>query len=156
MPMNLDNLVSLLKSEELRIRTGLLMVEPGGLPLVKEFGATLGLHCEDACELILRRTPEERKTIGLNVALVFEILTEIVDDATISGSCVMVSNLDIVLAGLGQSERDRFWYSLRGTFRRNRGLLAVFPVGAIAWMPVEERAIWEKDGRLVYSSLGGL
>jgi hypothetical protein len=141
-------LVEQLRGIQLRIRTGLLILPSIWLGRESDIATLLGIDCQDLCRWILEKTPKGRKIIGLKVENIIENLTLILNENILIGSCVLVSNIDYILAGLSYSDRIRFWDFMRNSFRRDRGLIISFPIDSTNLLPVEEFSKWEDLERL--------
>jgi len=142
------SLVEQLRSVELRIRTGILIVPHSWLGQEDDIAAHLGISCQDLCVWILDRVPKGRKTLGIKVEEIIENLTQILNKPELIGSCILVSNSDFLLAGLSYDDRLRFWDFIRCSFRREKGLLLSFPQEATNLLPIHELKNWSSLERL--------
>ena len=142
------SLVEQLRSVELRIRTGLLIVPDSWLGREDDIAASLGTSCQDLCAWVLDRVPRGRKILGIQVEAIIENLTQILNKPELIGSCILVSNSDFLLAGLSYNDRLRFWDFIRCSFRRERGLLLSFPHEATNLLPIQELKNWSSLERL--------
>ena len=142
------SLINLLRSKELTIRTGLLLLPPYALGHEAEVAAHFGLGHQDICAWILGNTPTGRNTLGLSSELILDVLTEVVSDVAIPGRCILISNVDLLLAGIDDQDKVHFWNFYRNSFRRERGVVLCFPEKAFNLLPIEERKSWEAIERI--------
>lgn len=146
---NPSELVTLLRGRSLRVRTGLWLMPGRFLGKEEDEAARLGLDALDIRRPILASLPEGARFVGLNAASLVETLDSI-GQARSGSDCVLVYNLDLLLARLPRQERLEVWQSLYGAFgNRARALLLTMPASADNLLPTTEMlAAWRRDGRL--------
>lgn len=142
------SLIQLLRSNELTIRTGLLLLPLYALGHESEIAAHFGIGHQDICDWLISKTPAGRSSLGLNSHLILDALTQIITDQTIPGKCVLISNVDILVAGVDFQNRTHLLSFLKNNFRRSRGMLLSFPETAHNILPIEQRDIWKSVERL--------
>lgn len=142
-------LARLLCGEELRIRTGILLLGGSWLGREGELGARLNIGYQDLGQRTLEGVPSGRRFLGNTQNRLIADLSAVLADPRVPGRCVLVSNVDLFLAGLPPADHHRFWDFMRVTFRRARGLMLSFPSVATHLLPLGERDRWEEVGRIV-------
>jgi hypothetical protein len=142
------DLVALLNSSELRIRTGVLEIPPNDLGMEKEMAIALETGYCNLGEWRLARIPSTRKTLDLGWERIVADLEEVFANPEIFGACVLVCGVDVLLAGTSFEHRKDFWNFTWGTFRPGRGLMLTLPSGATNLFPEELRREWEENERL--------
>lgn len=112
--------------------------------------AQLGIDAEDVGKRFLEGLPEKARYSGLSGTKVIRLLDEIADNDG-NSPCVLVCNLDLLLAGLQFEEREDVWQSLWQRFPyRRRALLIVMPEKAYDLTPPAHTLNdWLREGRLV-------
>lgn len=143
-----EALVRLLSSPKPRIRTGILELPPALIGQEAHIAVRLKAGHQDFRAWKLERVPEGRKSLTLTWETLVDDLRQVIAKPGIPGYCVLVSNLDILLAALRYSERERFWDFIRCTFRYPRGLLLSLPGQAPHLLPHNERQCWLECHRL--------
>lgn len=143
-----QQLVRLLASQELRIRTGILELPIKLLGTEANLAVELGVGYQNICDWKANRIPPDQSHLGLSCEVIISDLAEALLDKTLPGYCVWVSGIDALLASIPFDDRMRFWDFVRGTFRRPRGLLLSIPERAVRVLPESERASWIQFGRL--------
>jgi hypothetical protein len=141
-------LVDTLRQRVLRMRTGVLLLEAALLGKEAELAARLGIAAVDVCSWMLRRIEPQQRFLGIRWEMLINDLAAIAEDRALSGDCVLVYNMDVVLAAVLYDERLRFWNFLRSSFRPHRGIILALPQGAPHLFDSADRACWERDGRL--------
>ncbi|MFN3332565.1 MAG: hypothetical protein ACK47M_08650 [Caldilinea sp.] len=146
---NPSDLVALLRSRILKVRTGLWLMPLHYLGKEEDEAARLGIDALDIRRPILADLPPGARFIGLSVVSLVEILDGIAQ-ARDGSDCVLVYNLDLALARLRRQERLEVWQNLFGTFGyRARALLLTMPANADHLLPTSESMMaWRNDRRL--------
>lgn len=144
-----SELVALLRSRVLRVRTGLWLIPLQYLGKEEDEAARLGIDALDIRHPILADLPVGARFTGLSEVRLLEILNGIAQ-ARGGSDCVLVYNLDLALARLRHQERLDIWRNLFGDFGyRARALLLTMPANADHLLPTSESMIaWRNDGRL--------
>ena len=143
-----QQLVQLLASQELRIRTGILELPIKLLGAEANLAVELGVGYQNICDWKASRIPPDQFHLGLSWEVIISDLAEALLDKTLPGYCVWLSGIDVLLASIPFDDRKRFWDFVRGTFRRPRGLLLSLPERAVRVLPESERASWIQFDRL--------
>lgn len=143
-------LVSLLRSPTLRSRTGILLLAPAQLGGEEELAARLNVEALNYVEVVKAEVPPGSRFLGADAGSEEERLDRIAMAAG-KRDCVLIYNVDLILAKLNHSARSRLWSYLRTTFpNRSRALILALPVTASLVQPDgEERESWERTGRIV-------
>jgi len=143
-------LVDRLRRYTFRTRVGLWCMPLDHIGHEPDVAARLGIEAVDVREPVLQGLPEGTRYVRLTSEKVLEVLDSI---AGYSGKtdCVLVYNVDLLLAGLRREERQRVWQGLfDGLPYRSRALVTAIPVAASALLPSERlQDALTHDGRLV-------
>ncbi len=147
--MNPNDLVALLRSPVLRVRTGLWLMPLQYLGKEEDEAARLGIDALDIRRPILAGLPPDARFTGLSVVNLVEILDSVAQ-ARDGNDCVLVYNLDLALARLRRQERLAVWQNLFVDFGyRARALLLTMPANADHLLPTSESMMaWRNDRRL--------
>jgi hypothetical protein len=147
---SLLDLLVLLRGSTLTVRTGLWLVPSTFFGQEQDEAARLGIDAVDVRLPILARLPAGTRFLGLTEASVLEAL-DVICQQKDGGDCVLVYNLDLLLAKLPRQDRVEFWHYLyRGFPHRSRGLLIVMPSQATHLLPAGQSLTdWGRDQRLV-------
>lgn len=145
---SVEQLVSLLRQTELRIRTGVVELPRNRLSRQTDLAVSYGVGYNDICAWKCAHVPTGRTHLGIRREDLAEDLSAVLSDLSVPGYCVWVSGLDILLARLPYSEREHFWQFMRSTFRPPRGLIISLPASATNILPDHERSLWRDFGRL--------
>lgn len=144
-----SELVDLLQSAKLRVRTGLWLLPPTAVGQEVQEAARLRLDAVDAREPILAAVTEGQRFLGLDELRVLEAINSLSqqNDTT---ECLVVYNLDLLIARVGVEGRTPLWDLLySGLPHRPRALLIAMPREATTLLPREDRLeAWRRDGRL--------
>jgi hypothetical protein len=147
-------LIELLQKKMLRIRTGIWLMPVSMLGKEADHAARLNIDAVDIRDLLLNSLPQNTRYLGLNSDRIIHLLQEISDQ--IQGSeCLLVSNLDVLLAKLSYSDVCYVWQYLFDTFpNRRHALILAMPEGASHLLP-EYTSIktWNKDKRLASTNI---
>jgi hypothetical protein len=142
-------LVALLRSRRLRVRTGLWLLKQELLGHEPAEAARLGIAHADLREIALANVPEGSRFARLDSMRVIQFLDDICM-GNYDADCVLIYNLDLLLARLKRQERQEVWQDLYVNFpHRPRALLMTMPQDAEALLPPREAlTAWRTDGRL--------
>lgn len=112
--------------------------------------AQLNVDAMDVAAEFIKRLPQGARYSDLNASRVIMLLDEIASGSGTS-TCVLIYNLDLLLAGIDYAENQVVWRSLWHSFPyRRRALLLIVPNMAVDLLPASnELAFWQRDGRLV-------
>ena len=148
-PVEAADLVTRLRGYSLRVRTGLWLLPVQLLQDMPNEGARLGIEAVDCAWYLLAELPTDTRFVGVNSARIIELLDEICLQNQ-GGDCLLIFNLDLLVARLKQSERHEVWMHLYTSFsHRFRGLLIAMPQGTNALLPGGDwLAAWHRDERL--------
>jgi len=148
---NLPDLVALLRGFTLTVRTGLWLATHAVFGKEQDEAARLSIDAIDLRIPILARLPEGTRFLGLSMAVIIDGLDMICHQKD-GSDCVLVYNLDLLIARLHRPERIEFWHYLyRGFPHRSRGLLLIMPRQAIYLLPTDDLLDdWGRDKRLVF------
>jgi hypothetical protein len=141
-------LSKLLRTKELRFRTGILLLTRAWFSREAEVSAYLDVEHVDLTKWKLNRVPLDRRYLDIRWETLVEDLSTIVNDNKVYGQCILISNVDLFVAALPFEDRLRFWDFMRTTFRRPRGLILSFPAESPHLLQDDERQKWEISGRI--------
>jgi len=143
-----EALVEVLRSGELRIRTGVLMHSNTNTCFESELAVNLGVGYQNICSRILDQIPPTSNLLALNRNSIFNALDSVIDDEKIQGRCVLVSGIDLLLAAISSEELLHFWDFFRDNYRRKRGVIISFPKAAINLLSIDEIKRWNDINRI--------
>lgn len=143
-------LVDYLRHGRARTRVGLWCAPPEAVGKETEIAVRLGAEPLDVSSYYLDHLPPGAKFARLSAAKVIETLDSIAS-ATGRCDCVLVFNLDLLLAGLTADTRQEVWgYLFNGLPNRLRPLIIMLPGSASELMPDEDQlGKWREEGRLI-------
>lgn len=143
-------LIAFLRRHTLRTRTGLWCMPLDYVGHERDTATHLQIEAFDVRQAIQQQLPEGTRYVRLTLEKTLEALDFV---ASSEGwmDCVLVYNLDLLLAGLKREERQRVWESLLdGLPYRRRALLLAVPATAVSVLPSERLLqVWQREGRLV-------
>lgn len=144
-----SELADLLQSAKLRVRTGLWLMPPPLVDQTVQEAARLGLDAADARQPILETVTEGQRFLGLDELRVLEAIDALSHQTRLT-ECIVVYNLDLLIARVGVEGRGPLWDLLySGLPHRPRALLIAMPREAAPLLPRENRLdAWRQDGRL--------
>jgi len=142
-------IVERLSGPTFAVRTGLWLVPRAVLRQPKDSAARLGIDASDIREPIQADLPSGTRFLGLSTSGLIRALDSLCV-APSGGNCLLVYNLDLLIARLYRQDRLEFWRTLFDGFpHRQRGLLLLMPLGADHLIPSSQTLeVWRHDGRL--------
>lgn len=142
-------LVERLGKQKQRNRVGLWLAERDYCERAGNIAAQLGIDSEDIRSRYLERLPDGARFSGLTAGKIINLLDDTSQQSGYS-NCVLIYNLDLLLAKLGFEDRRNVWHSLWQSFPyRRRALLLLIPDRAGQLVPsASELAIWRREERL--------
>lgn len=142
-------LLANLRDQSLRNRVGLWLAPDRQLVQIVNEAARLGIDAQDIRQALLHRLPLGTRFAGLSGTRLADLLDSICEQPGYS-DCVLVYNLDLLLAGLGYEDQQEIWRTLWQSFpHRQRALLLVMPQTAVHLLPRSyDLATWRRAGRL--------
>lgn len=143
------DLIELLQKKTLRIRTGIWLMPVSMLGKEADHAARMNIDAVDIRDPLLENLPEGTRYLGLNADRIMQLMQEISDQ--IPGSeCLLIYNLDLLLAKLSYSEIIQVWQQLYDSFpNRRHALLISMPENADHLLPeFTSMRSWNKDKRL--------
>jgi hypothetical protein len=148
--MTPSHLVELLAGPTLTVRTGLWLIPTQLLGKEQDTAARLGIDAVDLRRPIQASLPPGTRFLALSTQSVITALDTVCRE--VNGSeCLLIFNLDILLARLPRQDRLDIWhYVFNGFPHRPRGLLLLMPQIAEHLLPPNQiQDAWRRDGRLV-------
>jgi len=141
--------VDLLKGSSLIHRTGIWLMPINMLGKEPDHAARLNLDAIDIRTPLLESLPEGTRFLGLSGDKVVQLLDHICEHAK-GSSCLLVYNVDLLLARLRLQDRIYVWSQLYNAFpHRKRALVIVMPDGADQLLPpLAALKFWNSDKRL--------
>jgi hypothetical protein len=142
-------LIDLLQKKSLRIRTGIWLLPVLTFGKETEQAARLNLDTIDIREPLLESLPEGTRFLGLSGDKVLQLMEQI-SNQRLGTECLLVCNVDLLLAKLRQQERANVWKHLFDSFpNRRHALLIAMPEGAEHLLPsLQAMKLWNNDMRL--------
>jgi len=143
-------LIDFLRRHTLRTRIGLWRMPLDWVGKEPDVATRLQIDAFDVRQAIQQQLPEGTRYVRLTLEKVLEAL-DLVASSERRRDCVLVYNLDLLLAGLKRNERQRVWESLLGGLPyRQYALLLAIPATAVQVLPTEQLLeVWQREGRLV-------
>jgi hypothetical protein len=144
-----SDLISLLRGHRLRVRTGLWLLPSEALGREADEAARLGIDAVDLRQTLLGGLPQDTEFSGLDTACILDLLDDLCHSDR-GSDCILVYNMDLLLARLRHEERNEVWDLLYAGFaHRSRALLLVMPRNANTLLPATQSLqAWLRDGRL--------
>jgi hypothetical protein len=146
---NPSQVIYLLKGDNLIHRTGIWLMPVNLLGKEPDQAARYNLDAIDIRNPLLENLPEGTRFLGLSGNKILQLLDHICENAK-GSSCLLIYNLDLLLARLRQEERVYVWSQLYNAFpHRKRALIIVMPEGADQLLPpLLGLKLWNSDKRL--------
>jgi hypothetical protein len=146
-PIKPAELVSFLRRPGLRVRTGIWLMSSHMIGHESNEGARLGVIVVDLRSLLLDSLPEGAQFVPLDADRVLQLLNT-VSYRKDQGDCVLVYNLDLLLARLTYQQRVDFWqFTFTGFAYRPCALLLGMPATASSLLPAGETLNYWKQGK---------
>jgi hypothetical protein len=144
------SLVQFLRRKTSRSRVGLWRYPLNKIGKEYEIAVNLGVQALDISRYYLDQLPSGAEFARLSATKVIETLDSIASSIGPS-DCVLIYNLDLVLAGLKTEERQLIWQDLYNHFpNRLRAIIIIIPESALPLLPTETLLEkWQNDSRLV-------
>ena len=146
-PIKPSELVLFLRRPSLRVRTGILLVPTRLVGQEANEAARLGVMAVDVRSILLDTVPSGAKFVPLDTDRVLQLLNTI-SYRKDQGDCVLIYNLDLLLARLTQQQRVDAWqFIFRGFGNRPCALLITMPATASSLLPAGEMLNYWKEGK---------
>ena len=145
---DLRQLAKRLTGRELRIRTGILEIPPAAMGAEDDVAVRLGGTCLDMSFWELDRIPSDQRLFPLSAGDLANHIRDATQALPPGNGCVLLCNLDLLVARIEAAHRSVFWGYLRETFKFPRGILVIVPAGAGHLLAVSEREKWVQEKRL--------
>jgi hypothetical protein len=141
-------LITQLRHSRWRFRTALCLLPPPQLPRTAEFAARWGIgHADIRTPILTTIAPQQRLLDLTTEQKVIQALDALCHDPQ-APDCLLVANLDLLLAKLGKQAQERLWETLFNGFpHRPRALLLAMPTAAPTLPSESLYAKWVADGR---------
>lgn len=148
-------LVANLRSRSLRNRVGLWLLPASQMGQAADKAARLGIDAVDLSQVWLDRLPADARFAGVNADRIIDLLDDLTKQPGHS-DCLLIYNIDLLLAGLTYENQQGIWRTLRQFFPyRRRILVLVMPDQADHLLPrSSDLTAWRKEGRLVGQLVG--
>jgi hypothetical protein len=154
-----QEVVTLLRTQGLRCRTGILAIPPKSLGAEPEIAAALDVELLDYPTHLLSRVSVGQQYLNLTLSRVFEDLDAIANSKS-GESCVLVGSFDVAVSKLRTEERSILWRNLLIDFPyRTRALLLSIPAYndesfafpdaniRLMWLESERFSVWQPISR---------
>lgn len=154
--INPNEVIALLRTQKLRVRTGLWLMPSSLIGKESQQAARLGVDASDARQPILDAVEDDQSFLGLDYSGILTALDTICH-STLTTDCSLIYNLDLLLAHLTINNRIVLWEQLYSGFpHRPRALIIAIPDSAKALLPhINRLEAWRSEGRLAESSSQG-
>ena len=144
-------LVKILRSGELRCRTGIVLLPDSAFGYEADVAARLDVQHVDFTEHMIAQVPQGSQFVDLTLGRIFEYLDDIAESAS-GMNCVLVSGFDVAVMRLTSKERAELWRRLLTDFPyRKKGLLLGVPGHLDGVRVLQEETIrkdWQDAGRI--------
>lgn len=146
---DLENLVEYLRRRTARTHVGLWLMPLNRIGHEAEIAVHLGVQALDIGKYLHDKLPPGAEFVRLSAKKVIETLDDVASSIGQS-DCVLVYNLDLLLSGVRDEERQQIWQDLFNRFPgRARVLLIAIPDTATHLLPSESLLKkWRDDSRL--------
>ena len=143
------SVADLVRGLRLRVRTGILLLEPKSLGQEASIAAKLDLEFVDYGVFKLQRVGVEQRYLNLSAHSLIEDI-EIIVASSYLHSAILIANLDLPLAYLSVSGRNLVWNALQHSFsKRQCGLVVAMPNSANKLLPSDEELVfWKQQERI--------
>ncbi len=143
-------LIDFLRRHTLRTRIGLWRMPLDWVGREPDTASSLLIEAFDFRQAVQRQLAEGTRYVRLTFEKILEAL-DFVASSERRTDCVLVYNLDLLLAGLKRDERQRVWeLLLDGLPHRRHALLLTIPATAVRVLPSEQLLeVWQHEERLV-------
>lgn len=148
--MTTNEVIERLRYGGLRVRTALWLLSVAQLGQLSDQAARLVIHLVDVRQPLLSTLAPDQRFLRLSAKEFITALDTLCHNDQL-GDCLLVTNCDLILAGLSSQERKGAWETLYREFvHRPRALLIPMPRDAAPLLPTElQLDNWRKEGRLV-------
>lgn len=148
-PINPSELVLFLRRPGLRVRTGLWLMPRELIGQEQNEAARLGISALDLRNELLTSLPAGARFVPLDNDRVLQLLNTISLRKN-QHDCVLIYNLDLLLARLTYQQRNDLWqFAFTGFAYRPCALLLTMPDTARSLLPTQEKlGYWEENRRL--------
>jgi hypothetical protein len=145
---NLDALVEYLRRRTGRTHVGLWLIPLKKIGHEEEIAIHLGVEALDVGKYLHDKLPLGADFVRLSTKKVLETLDSIASSIG-QYDCVLIYNMDLLLAGVSDEERHQIWQELYSRFsNRTRALLIAIPETATRLFPSESLLEkWQHDSR---------
>jgi hypothetical protein len=145
-----DTLVELLRRGTPRTRVGLWRMPLNKIGKEAEIAIQLGVQALDISRYYYDHLPKGAEFVRLSASKVVNTLDTIASSIG-SSNCVLIYNLDLLLAALKVEEQQQIWKDLFNRFpNRLRSLIIIIPETAYYLLPSETLLEkWQQESRLV-------
>jgi len=144
-------LILRLRSQDLRCRTGILLVPEPVLGHESEVAVRLGIDYISFAKRLLDAVPKGAQFMDMNLARVFNLLDDIADNHR-GRRCVLISDIDVAAMRLSSHDRNELWDRLMRDFPYHKVALVFTIPGYLDGIRVlEEETVrqgWEESGRM--------
>lgn len=142
-------LVKFLRRPTLRTRIGLWLMPLEAAGREREIVVRLGVEAVDIRAPFCINLAHGTEFLRLSTVKIVETL-DIIASQSGQSDCVLVYNLDLLLAGISQQECQQLWGELfNGLPYRPRALLLAIPETAEHLLPADEKLdSWRRDNRV--------
>lgn len=149
-PTELHTLVAYLRQGTPRTRVGLWRAPLSWVGKEADVAISLHVQAVDVADFYLSQLPKGADFARLSPAKIVETLDTVASSLG-SSNCVLVYNLDLLLAGISSEDRQQVWQDLFNRFpHRLRALVIMLAETAVQLLPTEQLLEkWENESRLV-------
>lgn len=146
-PIKPAELITFLRRPGLRVRTGIWLMPSHLVGQEPNEAARLSVMAVDVRGLLLDSLPSGARFVPLDTDRVLQLL-DTISYRKEQGNCVLVYNLDLLLARLTQQQRVDVWqFIFAGFGYRPCALLLAIPATASSLLPAGEILNYWKEGK---------
>lgn len=142
-------LVKLLRSRELRCRTGILLLSKEWLGQEPNVAARLGIDCLDYAKVLQEAFSYGTAYVNINATSEVNRLDDIATGLA-SSDCILIYNVDLSLSKLDNDSRNTLWSAVWEKLSNRRvALIIAVPEGAGSLLPdATSLEHWMANGRI--------
>ncbi len=145
----LGELVRFLRTGNARTNVGLWLVPPSLVGQEPDMAVRLSIAAHDAVSYYRSTLDPRAEHARLSASSLFDMLDGLAG-SDLQSDCVLVYNMDLLLARLSKEDRDSVWRDLYSRFPNRRcGFVIAIPQHARSSLPADEMLrLWRESGRL--------
>ena len=143
--MTEQELVGQLRRKAVTCKTGLLLLPRSRLGTEPNLAATNGMDAVDLAQVFVSKQSGDSDFVGITLQRLWKELDGIADSPD-GSDCVLIYNVDLLLARLDSPDRQGLWRHLRqNPPHKRRAIVLLMPAEAAALLPSDnELTTWRR------------